>query len=201
MLSWDALDPLPLKPSGPITAAFSDLAKTDLRSAAHYVCGLPYGRNSDPVEPLIVLSEQRGTCSTKHALFRRLAVEQGFNLRLILGLYEMTESNTPGVGPVLHGYGLHRLLEAHCYLRTTDKCIDLTRSLTANRRGEPIEKFLHEEEIDPEQITHYKIGVHKKFLRKWVAGQPGLHEFSLDEIWRIREECITRLGQLETTGF
>jgi hypothetical protein len=46
--------------------------------------------------PVIVLAEQRGTCSTKHALLRRLAIEQGLDIALVLGIYEMTERNTPG---------------------------------------------------------------------------------------------------------
>jgi hypothetical protein len=201
MFSWDALDPLPLKRSGPVAAAFRDLTKPDLRSAARYVCGLRYRRNSDPKAPLIVLLEKRGTCSTKHALLRRLAIEQGFDLALILGLYEMTERNTPGIGPVLQKYGISSLLEAHCYLRTKNGRIDLTRLLREESRAEPIANFLHEEEISPDQITHYKISVHKTFLQRWVAGQLGLNEFSLDEIWRIREECIARLSQLESAIF
>jgi hypothetical protein len=67
MLSWDALDPFRFKPAGVVTAAFLGIARTDFRTAAQYACGLPYGRNSDPNDPLIVLAEQRGTCSTKHA--------------------------------------------------------------------------------------------------------------------------------------
>jgi hypothetical protein len=201
MFSWDALDPLPFKSAGPVAAAFRDLVRSDLRSAARHVCGLPYGRNSDPSAPLIVLLEKRGTCSTKHALLRRLAMEQGFGLALILGLYEMTERNTPGIGPVLQSYGISSLLEAHCYLRTTNGRIDITRLLSAESRAEPIDNFLHEEEITPDQITHYKTAVHKTFLQRWIVGQLSLNEFSLDEIWRIREECIARLSQLGSAGF
>jgi hypothetical protein len=141
MLSWEALEPLCLKPAGVVTTAFLGVAKTDLRTAAQYVCALPYGRNSDPTDPVIVLAEQRGTCSTKHALLRRLAIEQGLDIALVLGIYEMTERNTPGVGPVLRRHGLSSLLEAHCYLRTGGKRIDVTR-VSSERLLEPIERFL-----------------------------------------------------------
>ena len=194
MLSWDALDRFPFQPAGVVTAAFLGLAKSDLRAAAHYVCGLPYGRNSDPKDPLIVLAEKRGTCSTKHALLRRLAIEQRLDLALVLGIYEMSEANTPGVGPVLRRYGLGSLLEAHCYLRTGDRRIDLTKASCGPRGGERL-RFLHEEEIDPEQITDYKTGVHKKFLKGWMADKGGLSRFTLDEVWAIREECIARLAE------
>jgi len=194
MLSWDALDRFPLKPAGAVTAAFLGLAKADLRAAAECVCMLPYGRNSDPSDPLIVLAEERGTCSTKHALLRRLALEQGLDLALVLGIYEMTDSNTPGVGAVLRRHGLASLLEAHCYLRTAEVRIDLTRASGGRRGGEPL-CFLHEEEIDPKQIGDYKTSVHKKFLQRWMADNRALGRFSLDEIWAIREECIAGLAE------
>lgn len=194
MLSWDALDPFRFKPAGVVTIAFLGIAKTDLRTAAQHVCGLPYGRNSDPSDPVIVLAEQRGTCSTKHALLRRLAIEQELDIALVLGIYEMTEQNTPGVGPVLRRHGLSGLLEAHCYLRTGGKRIDVTRA-SSERRGEPIERFLYEEEIDPNQITHYKTAVHKKFLMKWMADNGCLSGLSFEEVWEIREACIARLSQ------
>ena len=195
MLSWDALDPFPFKPVGAITTAFLGIAKTDVRAAAQYVCGLRYGRNSDLNDPLVVLAERRGTCSTKHALLRRLAIEQGLDIVLVLGIYEMTERNTPGVGPVLQRHGVSSLLEAHCYLRTGGKRIDVTTPSTKDRGGEPIERLLHEEEIDPNQITHYKIGVHKKILKIWMADKASLSGFSFEDLWAIREQCIARLSQ------
>ncbi|MBV9265955.1 MAG: hypothetical protein JO061_07295 [Acidobacteriaceae bacterium] len=194
MLSWDALDPFRLMPAGVVTAAFLGIAKIDLRTAAQYTCELPYGRNSDPNDPLIVLVEKRGTCSTKHALLRRLASEQKLDIALVLGIYEMTEGNTPGVGPILQRHGLSHLPEAHCYLWTEGKHIDLTRAPSA-RLVEPIARLLHEEEISPEQITHYKTAVHRRFLMKWMANNAGLSGLTLETVWEIREECIARLSQ------
>jgi hypothetical protein len=89
MDSWEALDPHPLQPGGPVTAAFQSVDKPDLVAAAKYACELPHGRNSNREDPLIVLREKQGTCSTKHALLRRLAIEQGWNLSLVLGIYKM----------------------------------------------------------------------------------------------------------------
>lgn len=194
MLSWDALDPLPFTCEGAVTTAFLAIPKTDLRAAARYVCELPYGRNSDPDALLIVLTERRGTCSTKHALLRRLATEQGFELVLVLGIYEMTERNTPGVGAVLRRHGLTGLPEAHCYLRTGGRRLDITKARSDCRR-EPIEHFFHEEEIDAAQITHYKTACHKKFLEKSIAERGALNGLSLEQVWAIREECIARLRQ------
>jgi len=200
MHSWRSLDPVAFRTAGPLTSAFLLLGKKDPRSAGQYIHRLPYARNSRPEAPLIVLSEGHGTCSTKHALLRRLAIEQGLDIALVLGIYEMSGQNTPGVGKVLARHGLTVLPEAHCYLRVAGKRIDLTRSWNrspANQApAQPISHFLLEEDIDPMQITDYKTSVHKQFLAQWITDQREVAGRSLSEIWSVREECIASLSGL-----
>jgi hypothetical protein len=193
MHSWDVLEPVTLKPIGDISAAFIRTGSLDYRAAARFVSRLQYGRNTTIRDPLIVMRENRGTCSTKHALLRRLAVEQGLNVALVLGIYEMHERNTPGVGPVLERYGLVALPEAHCYLRCGGKRIDVTREMDA-RPTEAIAEFFDEQDIDAEQIGDYKVTFHRQFLQRWLTETGAAGGRSLDEIWRIREECIAALS-------
>lgn len=54
MDSWEALDPISFRSNGAVTSAFSQLGKRDFRSAGQYIQVLPYGRNSNPGDPLIV---------------------------------------------------------------------------------------------------------------------------------------------------
>jgi len=191
MLSWDAITPVLLKPSGPVTEAFLTAGVLDYQKAARYVSQLAYGRNSNPSEPLIVLRERRGTCSTKHALIRRLALEQELDVALAVGIYQMTAQNTPGVGEVLRHFGLASLPEAHCYLRADGKRIDITWSQHASSLS--AEDLVYEEEISPGQIGEYKTTLHQRFLRKWMKAAQD-NRFSFEELWGIREECIAALG-------
>jgi hypothetical protein len=188
-----SLDPVTLRTAGPITSAFLLMGKKDLRAAGQYIHRLPYARNSRREAPLIVLTAGRGTCSTKHALLRRLAIEQNLDIALVLGIYEMSEQNTPGVGKVLARHGMSILPEAHCYLRAAGNRIDLTRSLN-QPPARPISYFLLEEDIDPIQITDYKATLHKQFLSQWIADQREVAGRSLSEIWSVREECIASLS-------
>jgi hypothetical protein len=48
-----------------------------------------------------MLNERKGTCSTKHALLKAFAGEQGLPIPLMLGIYEMDARNIPGIGPYL----------------------------------------------------------------------------------------------------
>ena len=192
--SWDAFEAVVLKPGGEISDAFVQFGLLDYRAAARFVSFLPYGRNTFVHRPLIVLQEGRGTCSTKHALLRRLAIEQSLNVVLVLGIYEMHERNTPGVDSVLEKHSLETLPEAHCYLRFRESRIDVTRPIDAEP-PERIAHFLHEEDITPEQIGDYKTAIHRQFLRRWMAESGNARGRDLDEVWRIREECIAALSR------
>jgi hypothetical protein len=194
MRSWDVLDPVALGPFGDISDAFVRAGVTDYQAAASFISRLPYGRNTIGHDPLIVMRERRGTCSTKHALLRRLAAEQNVDVALVLGIYEMHERNTPGVGPILNKYGLAALPEAHCYLRFRDYRVDVTREINAHPT-EAITQFLYEKDITPEQIDDYKTRLHREFLSRWIAETGNAVGQGLDNVWRIREECIAALSR------
>jgi len=190
----DALDRLanrPFAPDGPFTARFRAAGVGDFAGAARHLLKLPYGRIADRSRFWLVLEEGRGTCTTKHALLAALAREQEIDVQLMLGIYEMSERNTPGVGPVLDAHGLQSIPEAHCFLRHQGERIDIT-GVPAG--AEPIDRFLHEEPITLEQIGAYKIEVHRRFLAEWIRCSEAARGPSLDEVWRIREACIAALG-------
>jgi len=190
MRCWQSLPAVTLNPSAEVTAAFLTIGARSYRAAAAHVGELPYGRNSDIDDPLIVIREGRGTCSTKHALLRRLAIEQELEIRLFIGIYEMSGHNTPGVGPMLRHYSLAALPEAHCYLRVAEMRVDVTGIFRQSAGDAPI-RILHEEEITPEQIGAHKRSMHRNYLRRW-ASEVGLR-YTVDELWSIREECIGAL--------
>jgi hypothetical protein len=194
MHSWDALPRDPLQTKGPLSLEFRARGITDFRASGRYLHALPYGRTANRGDFRAVLREGKGTCSTKHALLAALAREQDLRVVLTLGIYAMCERNTPGVGTVLSRHGLAWFPEAHCYLTYDGKRIDITRS--GVEPADPISRFLHEEAIVPEQIGDYKVTLHRRFMRQWghdhaetVRGR------SFEEVWRIREECISALAQ------
>jgi Transglutaminase-like superfamily len=197
MYSWEVLDPIILKPGRVITAAFVAAGINDFRAAAAYVHSIPYGRTSNRDDPLSVLREDRGTCSTKHALLSALAQEQNIEIALVIGIYRMNGRNSPGVGEVLEKYGLDGLPEAHCFLRSGEMRIDLTRVETTP--PERITEFIYEEEISPDQIGEYKTSLHRRFLSQRI-GEAATAWYSLDELWQIRESCIAALAAKSRTS-
>jgi hypothetical protein len=141
-----------------------------------------------------VLQEGCGTCSTKHSILAALAKEQAIDeVTLTLGLYDMTERNTPGVGAVLSPYDLPYLPEAHCYIRYGEMRVDITRS--GQVPSEPIAHLRHETSIAPGQIGLYKTTWHQGWIQEWVVTSEMAGGRDWEEIWRIREACIAALSQ------
>lgn len=174
-----------------ISDQFLKLDLFDFFAAAEYVKNLPYKRNSQKDNPLCVFQDSGGTCSTKHALLKRLADENSFEeLKLMLGIFKMNGSNTRKITPILEKYSLKEIPEAHNYLKIENQIFDFTRK---NSKPEDfINDLIEEIQIQPEQIIDFKIKYHKNFLKKYLKENPQI-PYNLDEFWKIREECIAEL--------
>jgi len=181
-----------IKDTGPISKEFLKNNITNFRMASLFIKELPYKRNKNKDDLLSIFSDGCGTCSTKHALLKKLADENGFkNIQLILGIFKMNTRNTPSVKQTLGKYKLEYIPEAHNYLRYKNEIIDCTKR---NWKASDFENdILVEIEILPEQITVYKVAYHKEFLRGWLKKNNGV-PYNIDELWEIREQCIKELS-------
>lgn len=159
--------------------------------AIDFIRQLPYGRNSDRKDLKLVLKENKGTCSSKHALLKQLAnLNNISNVRLFMGIYRMNGKNTPGVRQELAKSELEYIPEAHCYLKQDDLIIDCT---TANSTSNSfVNDLIEEQEIQPFQVFDYKVEYHKMFLKNWL--QSADLSLDLEGLWKIRERCIRALS-------
>jgi len=180
-----------LSASESVSQLFRNYGITTFVQATVFIRNLPYGRNSDKDSPSSLFYDQRGTCSTKHAVLKQLAQENGFHkLKLMLGIFRMNAANTPEIGRTLEQYGLLYIPEAHMYLRYQNKVFDYTRN-TATSDFE--RELMMEREMHPSDINLPKIALHKDYLQAWLSNEPDV-SFSFDEIWAIREQCIRDLS-------
>ncbi len=180
-----------LKTKELISNQFLQLGISDFFKAAEFVKNLPYKRNSEKENPLCIFQDNGGTCSTKHALLKRLAGENSFEeIKLKLVIFKMNGSNTRKITPILEKYSLKQIPEAHNYLKIENEIFDFTRK---NSKPEDfINDLIEEIEIQPEQIIDFKINYHKNFLKKYLKENPQI-PYNLDEFWKICEECIAEL--------
>ena len=182
-----------IKSTGQISKEFVDRNILTFNQATLFIKELAYGRNADKNNLASVFMDNCGTCSTKHALLKRLADENNFEtVKLIVGLFKMNKKNTPEISATLLENKLEYIPEAHCYLKFEDQILDLTKI-----NSDPtdfLDDLIEEIEILPEQITDYKVNYHKNYLVTWLDNNKEIN-LSLNDIWKIREQCIQDLAK------
>ena len=156
------------------------------------VKNIPYGRNTNRYDFSLVLSENKGTCSSKHALLKDFADKNEIeNVKLFIGIFKMDEVNTPKLGDLLSKNNIKYIPEAHCYLKINQIPVDAT---TSDSFYDKIKQDIMEEiEILTNQVSDFKVSYHKAFLKNWIKETNQNNTF--EEIWRIREECISKLSE------
>lgn len=180
-----------IKSGGEISEAFLKMRIVTFQDACRYIGALPYGRNADKNNLMTIFVDKCGTCSTKHALLKKLADENAFEgLRLMLGIFKMSAQFNKVLVPWLTKHHLAYIPEAHNYLRFENEILDFTKRDSSASAFK--DDLLFEKEISPEQITHYKVEFHRQFLKKWLEENRQL-EYDLEELWNIRERCIELL--------
>jgi hypothetical protein len=156
------------------------------------VKNIPYGRNANRYDFSLVLSENKGTCSSKHAFLKDFADNNGIeNVKLYIGIFKMNEANTPKLGNLLSNNNIEYIPEAHCYLKINQVPVDVT---TVDSFYDKIKQdIVVEIEITPNQVSDFKVTYHKAFLKNWINETNQNNTF--EEIWEIREQCISKLSQ------
>jgi hypothetical protein len=180
-----------LSSSDSLTLQIHNLGIDSWEDLLIYVKNIPYGRNTNRDDLSLILKENKGTCSSKHAFLKEIASQNNIpNIKLIIGIYKMNEKNTK-IGTILTENSIDFIPEAHCYLKIDDVRIDCT---TPKSNFAKIENDLLEEiEIEPYQVGEFKIKIHENFIKKWLSDSNASIIF--EQIWAIREQCIFYLTQ------
>ena len=174
-----------------ISGKFKSLGIFTWSDAISFVQNLAYGRNENRTNFLLVLSELKGSCSSKHALLKELALENNQNeVQLYIGIYKMNAANTPGISNALQDSPLAFVPEAHCYLKIDGVPIDVTSKKSDYQRI--AKSVMVEIEIKPSQVSIDKVNIHQQFIKQWIAEHDVPLNFS--EVWNLREQCIQNLS-------
>lgn len=185
------------KNKGIISEEFFNKNILDFHSACKFVSELPYKRNVNKNNIKCVFDDLGGTCSTKHAILRKLALENHYtDVKLILGIFKMDSIYTFKIKETLNKFNLNYIPEAHNYLKIDNKYFDFTNSNSDYIQFK--NKLLIEKEIEYYEIVEEKILFHKDFIKKWIIEEK--ISYNLDEIWNVRELCIKDLQQNDDVG-
>jgi hypothetical protein len=183
-----AIPDFEIAPVGEISKAFLYNKIGNFKLATDYVAQLRYGRNLNKNNLYCLFEEQCGTCSTKHALLKGLAKENGFHeIKLFIGIFKMNGINTPNIKSILELYRLDYIPEAHCYLKFKGHIFDFTKK--NSKASDFIDDLIEELEIEANQIVDFKVNYHQNYLKQWLTQNESIL-YSLNELWAIREKCI-----------
>lgn len=177
---------------GPFSKLVTNLGINDLEELDFWIRNLPYGRTTNRGKLIQVIEENRGSCSSKHALFKTIAEENNHSeFKLILCMYKMSNKNTPGIGNEYLDLNINFIPEAHVYIRLNEQVYDMTSAKSSFSRIS--EDIIEEKEINPPQITSFKVKYHKDFIQRWI--NENKYPFTLEDIWLVRERCIHNLSE------
>lgn len=152
-----------------------------------YVYQLPYRRTSNRSDLSLVMTEQCGTCSGKHAFLMAVAEENEFlNIELHLALFQLNAVNMPCLTAYLKEIGREYLLEAHCYLKVDNQSLDVTGSLFDFTTIEPY--IVEDQLVNYKELDSIKPAYHKNAVKNWILDKKIKNTF--DFVWSQREKCI-----------
>jgi hypothetical protein len=156
---------------------------------AEYVRKLPYRRTSNAQDSAAVLRQGCGTCSAKHQFLAAVAQDCGHTeVQLMVGIYEMSENNTPGIGAVLNEASLTSIPEAHCYLSIEGERFDFTGLSVGH--SSPFAALLADYVVSPANLPQIKVVLHKEAIAAWASDRG----ISKEAAWATREACIAALA-------
>jgi hypothetical protein len=177
---------------GPISKVFVDLNIMSFLEACRYVHELPYGYNSNRDDLMILFTEKKGTCTTKHAVIGTLARELALPVHKNVGIYAMTEEIVSGTDTLLAELHLPYIPMLHCFLAYENFRVDLTEG-NRNGKNRSIEAFLLVQQVEPNISEKDEYLLYRKALIDVVLKRSELSGTDLRHILRGREEGLNLL--------
>lgn len=177
--------------AGPLSQKLCDNGVQNLPTLLDWVRNQPYGRNSDRTDYKLVIEEKKGSCSTKHALVKAVALENNWDdVDLYIGFFFMDAFMFPKLKEIFEENNIEGIPEAHTFLVIDGEYFDISGLSTPVEEDQIVDEF----EIQPEGIGDLKISVHKGFIEEWAEDEK--INLPVDQLWTIREACIAKLSQI-----
>jgi len=184
----------PISNVGIISAKFLSLGINKFIDACRYVHDLPYDHNSNRDDLMILFKENKGTCTTKHAVIATVAAELNLLIVKNVGIYAMTEDIVTGTKEILAKYKLPYVPMVHCFLVYGEYRVDLSEG-NDNGKNRPIEDFLYTQQVEPNISAKYEYLLYRKALKDHILTQKEMRGVDIKQILHAREDGLKRLKQ------
>lgn len=192
MVYYEVLPDKIIAAVGPISRTFLELGIRHFQQACGYVHALPYGYNSDRDDPMTLFRENRGSCTTKHAVIALLAAELDLAIEKNICIYPMTERLVTGTRTILDKYHLPYVPMIHCFLAFQGHRVDLTEGNRNGKNG-PIEDLLYTETVAADISEKDEYLRYRRALKENVLSRVEMQAVRLKDALKAREEGIALL--------
>jgi hypothetical protein len=182
----------PISNVGIISAKFLSLGIHGFMDACRYVHSLPYEYNTDRDDLMILFKENKGTCTTKHAVIATLAEEMNIPIVKNVGVYAMTEKIVTGTNTILEKYNLPYVPMVHCFLVYGEYRVDLSEG-NKNGKNQPIDDFLFTKQVEPNISAKDEYMLFRKALKDQILKREELKGVDMRRILHSREEGLELL--------
>jgi len=194
MDSYDKLPDVEIKPRGDISKKFLDLGISSFKDACLYVHNQEYGYNTDYDDKMIFFKENKGTCTSKHAVIAALAEELEIPLYKYVGVYKFSEEISNGVNKILEKYNIPYVPMNHCFLVYKDYRFDLTEG-NNNGKKMSIENFIHVQKVAPFISKKEEYLILKEVISDKILPPNQMNGIKERNLLKAREEAIKLLKQ------
>ena len=171
---------------------FLGLGIATFHEACRYVHRLPYGYNSDRDDLMILFKENKGSCTTKHAVIATLASELDLPIHKKVGIYAMTEKLVTGTGNILARHALPYLPMVHCFLNCRDHWVDLSEGNHNGKNG-PIDHFLMTTGVSATISAKDEYRLYRQAVKDHILLRPEMQGIDLKTVLKAREEGLAVL--------
>ena len=181
-----------LSSAGTISSQFLSLGINSFIDACRYVHELPYGYNSDRDDLMILFKENKGTCTTKHAVISTLANELSLPVEKHVGVYAMTEDIVTGSYEIQKKYNLPYVPMIHCFLVYGQYKVDLSEG-NNNGKNRSIEEFLYTRRVEPNISAKAEYLLYRNALKEFILPRKEMEGVEITQILRAREDGLNLL--------
>ena len=194
MDSYEKLPDGEIKPGGQMSNKFLQLGIKTFKEACKYVHNEEYGYNTNYDDRMIFFKENKGTCTTKHAVIAGLAEELEIPLYKYVGVYRFTERISTGTDEIMRKYKVPYIPMVHCFLVYKDFKFDLTED-NCHGKNTNIEEFIHEEQVDPFISRKDEYLLLKKVIKEKILPSKEMDGIKERSLLKAREEAIILLKE------
>ena len=190
-----SLPNFPIRASGIISSALRQRGVTTFHEALDYLASLPYGCPTALCD-LKLLVESQYSFTARHALLVQLAQEQQVSdITLALCAYDLADCYGSWVNPILRRHQLPSLPEIDACLKYQDQIFTLETPDQC-----PHQEIISAIEIAPMQIGSFKRRYHRNYMEHWLQIEGLDQQWTVAQVWNIREECLRAIGRYMTQG-